>query len=306
VDECGLSSSVTQKLIVNYPVLTFPPPVNVECGNDTSPASMGTPFSTDRSFTFSYNDSIYIYPGCTDNIYNIITRRWSVTDWCGTRTYNQNINVLDHYPPEITYENITLDCGDIPDIIPLPDSVKLTVPTAKDTCIGSVPVIFEKDNKPSKVTCINQFLDIRRTERYWNTTDTCNNAVKFKQTIFFKDTTAPYYILAPHYDKTSISLVSASNCIMSVVAEKIGDLNRTISYDDNCDKNFYLLQEDLGASITGNCESYVHTWKLTDWCNNTFTYKETIPITITKSNAYSLRICTLSFLILWLLNVLFV
>jgi len=38
---------------------------------------------------------------------------------------------------------------------------------------------------------------------------------------------------------------------MSVVAEKIGDLNRTISYDDNCDKNFYLLQEDLGASITG-------------------------------------------------------
>jgi len=319
-NECGLSSTVVQHLIVAYPVVTFPPGVTAECPIDTSPENCGYANSTDPGYTTNYTDSYYYYNPCTEiasgNIYLVISRMWVVTDLCGPRPSVQEITILDRTPPQLTIpSDIILECDQIADVLPLPGSILLTNATAVDACTGSTIATFT-DTQPERSSvntgntpvCTNFYLNARTTQRTWSSTDTCGNTVSLVQTISFQDTKAPKFVIGPKFNVTSLIVSAAQKCSLSDLVTLVGDLNVGLTYIDNCMPTPQVIEKYLGEFLT-NCDNLTYSWFLNDWCNNNIFNNLSIGVGSTTPGLNSASMTNWSlffFLCLWIFHLIHV
>jgi hypothetical protein len=318
VDDCGLSSSITQTLIAHYPKAYYPQGQTVNCGDNFDPQILGFPSSDDSSYNSTYNDSVHTMTDCAAfNIYKIVTRTWFLNDFCGQRTGTQEIILKDVTPPVLNVQgDLLLECDQIPDVFPLPESPLLIPATASDSCIGVInvtkvevrPLVAEVlTNRIPE--CTLNILNARTTDRKWTATDTCGNSVTISQKISFRDTKPPYFIKPPKTNLTEITLPKASICKLSHANDKVGILNvpENFTYGDNCDTELKTPKYYGGLITEPDCDKVVYSWKLTDKCNNSISHDITIAIIAEKpkeGGANALTCCSLTLLLIWLFNLL--
>jgi len=321
-DECGLSTSITQRLIVDWPIFNVPGSRSLECPVDVSPEIWGYANSTDPNCTVSYTDSYSYSDDCTTNnkLYYILYRTWNVTDLCGSRTQFQVFTVKDRNPPVISpLSDLILECDQVPDVSPLPDSNYIIKATANDSCIGPITVSLV-ETQPWKVAvdagtvpvCSAQVLNARNTTRVYTAVDTCGNTASITQTITFKDTKAPMFVKAPRANVTTLTLPKeqTQSCSLEDIKTMIGNLETNITWADNCDPNLKKQYQYLGAALdsTVNCGKIIYTWKLTDWCSNVNNSNVTVTIQVegaALSGASDLRPWSFALVILlWIFHLL--
>ena len=119
------------------PTFTFcPSSTTVDCGDDTSEATLGTATATADCSAPTVVSADVITPGCGAT--SIIVRTWTATDFCNrTATCSQTITVQDNVPPVITCPaNVTIECD--ADISPMANGMA----TATDNCGGMVDITF--------------------------------------------------------------------------------------------------------------------------------------------------------------------
>src|SRR5439155_938555 len=164
-DHCGNNSTKSQAISVvdtTAPVIsTVPGPSTIQC---PAPPQFATPTATDAcdpNPTLTFADMTT--PGnCPQN--HSVRRTWTATDHCGnSSTKSQTITVRDTTPPVISgCPGSTNTCGQ-PTIV---------LPTANDTCQGSIPVnCTRSDNKP-----LSDPYPIGTTTVTCTASDACGNA----------------------------------------------------------------------------------------------------------------------------------
>jgi gliding motility-associated-like protein len=269
-DDCGNSASTTATYsIVDEipPTLTVPADVTIECGEDSLPINTGEASATDdcSALSITYVDSEVAACGNTQ----IITRTWTATDACGNSTSaDQTITVQDTTPPTFTVPaDIIIECDvDVTDV-----SITGDVTDEADNCSSNLNAVFSDSiaNGTCPVTAI-----ITRT---WSLTDDCNNTTTLAQTITVQDTTPPTFSVPEDItiecdiDITDLSLT--------------GDVT---DENDNCSTNLEAVFTDniLDGSCT-NSSIITRTWSLTDDCNNTTTFVQTITVQDTTPPTFS-------------------
>ncbi|WP_418639027.1 DUF7507 domain-containing protein [Winogradskyella sp.] len=261
-DECGnaATTSATYSLIdTQAPLLTIPLDVTIECNEDSSPDNTGMGKAIDEcniTATITYSDSETDACGTTKTI----IRTWTATDACGNSvSEDQIITVQDSTPPTFTVpEDITIEC----DIDATDLTITGDVTDETDNCSTELEATFT-DNVIDG-DCPNSSI-ITRT---WLLVDDCDNATSFVQTITVQDTTAPTF--------------SVPNDITIECDADATDL--TITGDvtdeaDNCSTGLDAIFTDSVAD--GSCPGtsiITRTWSLTDDCDNTTTFVQTITI----------------------------
>ena len=254
-DECGNSSTCIQLIAVvdtTPPVVNCPPDVEIECGDDISPANTGFATGTDScgTVTFTYSDSSVSSCGSTE----IISRTWTGTDECGTSTATcvQIITIVDTTLPVITCPaDMTVECGD--DTSP----ANTGSATATDGC-GSVVISFSDSSVPG----CGSTETITRT---WTATDDCGNSISCTQIIIVEDTTPPFM-----------------DCPADVTVECGDDTSPTATgtptgITDTC-SGISVGWSDSSAPGCGLTEVITRTWTATDDCGNVYSCTQTITV----------------------------
>ncbi len=139
-DAAGNTASINQLIIVldtTPPVLNLPADVTLECGSDTSPASIGFASANDNCGTVTITFSDFISTGaCAGE--QIINRTWTATDDCGnTNSATQIIQIQDTTAPVIVTQDLTVT-GDENCNVLIPD-LSFTV---SDNC-GQPVTVFQ-------------------------------------------------------------------------------------------------------------------------------------------------------------------
>jgi len=313
-DQCGLSSTVVQRLIVDYPQVTYPQAVTGPCPLDPSPNIWGYALSTDPAYTASYTDYNSYTTDCSPfngNIYLIIRRTWVVSDLCGNRTDIQLFTVLDKTAPILTVpSDITFNCSQLPDLFPLPGSSLLINATAVDECTGATSVMLSEDrpdrsavNSGTVPVCSANILNARTTKRTWSATDSCGNTVSSIQTVSFTDKEAPYFIQGggPKLNFSSITIAKSKICNIDDIKEFIGKLTFNLTLADNCMP--VPSEKYVGEFLNTLCTSLTYSWQLSDWCGNVIYDNLTITITEQDLSAASINSWSLFiFLCFWIFH----
>ncbi|SDI61615.1 gliding motility-associated C-terminal domain-containing protein, partial [Winogradskyella thalassocola] len=200
---------------------------------------------------------------------SIITRTWSLTDDCdNTATFAQTITVQDTTAPTFSVPaDITVECDvDVTDL-----TITGDITDENDNCSSDLEATFT--DSVSDGTCPNSSI-ITRT---WSLTDDCDNTTTFVQTITVQDTTAPTF---------SVPADITIECDVDVT-----DLTLTGDATDEADN----CSSDLEATYTdsvadGTCPSssiITRTWSLTDDCDNTTTFVQTITVQDTTAPMFN-------------------
>jgi hypothetical protein len=233
------------------PVISCPPNITLECGDDTSPANTGTANATDvcdPTPAVTFSDSSV--PGCGNT--EVITRTWTATD-ASTNSSNctQIITVLDTVDPTIGCPaNITLECGD--DTSP----ANTGTATGTDLC-GTVTVSFADSTSSG---CGNTEV-ITRT---WTVTDECSNSTTCSQVITVLDTVDPIISCPPNVTIECGDDTSPANTGSATGTDLCGTV--TISFADS------------SSPGCGSTEVITRTWTATDLCSNISTCSQVITV----------------------------
>ena len=213
--------------------------------------NLGTPTVDDNCTTTTVtNDAPAVFPlGDT-------TVTWTVTDGSdNTATCTQIVTVIDNMDPtfvETLPTDKTYECDNVPEAETL---------TATDPC-GSVDVVFTETRTDG--SCISNY----SLERKWVATDQNGLTTIHIQTITVQDITAPE-------PTTTIESSLAVNC------ENIPDVP-TIEFTDNCSANVNVVFAETNSFDENNPSDYeiVRTWTVTDECNNSQIFTQTITVTL--------------------------
>ncbi len=260
-DSCGNAASISASYTIidnDPPLLTLPNDVTIECGEDITPATTGEATATDACAipTITYVDTEVEACGNTKTI----SRTWSATDGCGNSSSAvQTITVQDTTPPTFTVPaDISIECNvDATDL-----SITGDVIDEADNCSGTIEAVYS--DSLANGTCENSSV-ITRT---WTLTDDCGNTSSDVQIITVQDTTPPTFsvptdlIIECDEDATDLSLT--------------GDVN---DETDNCATNLDAIFTD--SIVEGSCTNaatITRTWSLTDNCDNTTTFVQTITV----------------------------
>ena len=184
-DACGNAASCTQTITVEDntpPTIDCPAGFTITCGENAPPsAPAGVTDTCDPNPSVTYFDSPFPSqtspgPGCE---FESILRTWVATDACGnTSSCEQLITVIDDEAPTITCGNVTIECGEDPNALPLPD--------VYDNC-DLDPELTYLDVDTLSGDCPQSFTIVRM----WMATDACGNVGMRQQLIHVADTTAP-------------------------------------------------------------------------------------------------------------------
>ncbi|WP_179349007.1 DUF6923 family protein [Winogradskyella pacifica] len=267
------STECTQIITLNdniAPTFTVPEDFTIECDEGTLPQTTGdaTNISDNCSndLVASYTD-IYTAGICATA--SSITRTWSVTDACGnTTSKDQTIWIQDTTAPTFTVPaDITIQCAD--DATNL--SITGDVTDEVDNCIEVLEATYT--DSVEEGTCPGASV-ITRT---WTLADECDNTTIHIQTITVQDTTAPTF---------SVPADITIECDVDVTDLSItGDVT---DETDNCATNLEAVFTDSIAD--GSCPSssiITRTWSLTDECDNTTTFVQTITVQDTTAPTFN-------------------
>ncbi|WP_417875679.1 DUF6923 family protein [Winogradskyella sediminis] len=273
-DDCDNTTTHVQTITIQdttAPTFTGPADITLECDEDISDINI-TGDVTDEAdncavdLNATYTDSIE--DGSCSGA-SVITRTWSLTDDCDNiTTYIQTITVQDTTAPTFSVPaDITIECDeDISDI-----TITGDVTDEADNCTTDLEATYS--DSIAEGTCSGSSV----VSRTWSLTDDCDNTTTFVQTITVQDTTAPTFT-----GPADITI----ECDIDIADVSItGDVTDEA---DNC-------AVDLNATYTdsiedGSCPSasvITRTWTLTDDCDNTSTYIQTITIQDTTAPTFS-------------------
>ncbi|WP_194767426.1 gliding motility-associated C-terminal domain-containing protein [Tamlana sp. I1] len=257
-DDCGITNTHVQTITVQdttAPTFVDSLPATtliVEC--DAVPTAE-TLTATDicGSATVSVNDT-RTNGNCANNY--TLTRTWTAVDECGlTTTHTQIITVQDTTAPQFVEtlpRDVTVEC----DNIPVPAII-----TATDNCgDAKVTSVDVRTNG----TCINNYT-ITRT---WTAVDECGLTATHTQLITVEDTTAPV-------PSTSFETVLDVSCTDIPEAPNM-------TFADNCSSNITVDFNETNSFDENNFVDYeiIRTWLVTDECNNSETYTQTLNVTL--------------------------
>ena len=238
------------------PVLTVPAAATVECGGDTSTASIGIATATDTCDTapiVNHADS-EAAGACVGT--KVITRTWTATDACGnTSSAAQIITVVDTTAPALTAPaDATVPCGG--DTSPTATGEA----TATDTCAATPAVTYVDSNITG--ACAGSSV-ITRT---WTATDACGNTANAAQIITVVDTTAP-------------ALIAPADATVPCGGDTSPTATGEATATDTCDAAPAVTYVD--SDIPGACVGAMvitRTWTATDACGNAANAAQTITV----------------------------
>lgn len=246
-DDCGNTSTYTQTIFVGdfeAPLmLAIPMSTTIDCSAEIPAA--GTPIAEDDCSAVSIVLEETTVQGQCANNYTLV-RVWTATDACGnSSTAIQTISVNDMTAPtfESVPENITVDCGSIPE----PEML-----VANDDC-SEVVVSF--DEIAIEGGCPNLL-------RTWLATDACGNSTSVVQTIFVEDNEPPLLLGIPED--------------LTVSCNDIPDMPDPEA-TDNCDDDV-AVTASINIIGTGCEYTIVRTWIAEDDCGNTTIESQSINV----------------------------
>lgn len=233
------------------PAIGCPADVNVECGNDTSPASTGTATAADNcdpspSVTFSDSSA----PGC--GLTEVITRTWTATDASGNAAVcTQVITVVDTTNPTISCPADVIVNND-PGVCEA--VVNYTTPTGTDGC-GGVTVTqtagFSSGSLFPVGTTTNAFL----------VTDDCGNVSSCSFDVIVNDNESPVVVCPADQTVTA----GAGNTYL--VPDYLATAQATAN--DNCTSPLTNTSQSPAAGTMLSPGVYTVTIMATDAAGNT-------------------------------------
>ena len=246
---------------------TFTQTANAACEGLTHPDYAGYPsvgLYNDNCApdTFLINHTTYYdhdtIAGSCGSSYSF-TRTWVVTDEAGNIAEDdQVINVEDKSPPQFTWlpSDTALTC--IQDTSPASLG---GYATAIDNCDNNVVVSYY--NLVTQGACTGSYT----IDRYWIATDACSNADTIRRRITVVDNVAP--VILNNGDTTVL-------CVGDIpVASSAG-----IEFYDECSATQIELIDEIAHDLdneSGYCPfQVVRTWRVTDECNNSTEFEQTI------------------------------
>ncbi|MFK7833362.1 MAG: gliding motility-associated C-terminal domain-containing protein, partial [Winogradskyella sp.] len=273
-DECNNTTTRVQTITVEdttAPIFSVPADVTIECDEEATDLTL-TGDVTDEADNCSTGLEAVFTDSITDGDCpnaSVITRTWSLTDECdNTTTFVQTITIQDTTAPTFTVPaDITLECDqDTTDLALTGD-----VTDEADNCSTGLEAVFT--DTITDGDCPNASV-ITRT---WSLTDECDNTTTFVQTITIQDTTAPTF---------SVPADMTIECDIDTT-----DVTLTGDVTDEADNCSTGLEAVFTDSITdGSCPStfiIARTWSLTDECDNTTTFVQTITVQDTTAPTFT-------------------
>jgi hypothetical protein len=183
-DACGNTASCVQTIFLapdnQPPVINCPEVLELDCDDDTAPASTGYPSISDNctrtaDIILTYTDDRSDANGCD----GVIVRTWTATDQCNNQSQcDQIIRLVDDEDPDLSCpKDLNIKC-DEPS-----DPSNTGYPEVADNCTAAASLdvtYFDEDN--GKVDCKGK----GRIYRTWTVTDECGNSSSCEQTIKVK------------------------------------------------------------------------------------------------------------------------
>ncbi|WP_178988292.1 Ig-like domain-containing protein [Winogradskyella schleiferi] len=273
-DDCNNTTTSVQTITVQdttAPTFSVPADITIECDVDVTDLTLTGDVTDEADNCAAALDAIFTDSVADDDCpsASIITRTWSLTDDCNnTTTSIQTITIQDTTAPTFSVPaDITIECDvDVSDA-----TITGDVTDEADNCATDLDAIYtdsviEGDCPGSSI--------ITRT---WSLTDDCDNNTTFVQTITVQDTTAPTFSVPA--DITIECDVDVSDVTLT------GDVTDEA---DNCATDLDAIYTD---SITdGDCPGdfmITRTWSLTDDCDNTTTFIQSITVQDTTAPAFN-------------------
>jgi len=244
-DQCGLSASCTQTIIVqdtNPPTIICPPDTLIDCTADTTPANTGYATGGDACANVSIYYADDLTPGC-GNTYTL-HRTWTVTDECGlSASCVQTITIQDTTPPVITCPA----CVELQ--FPADTSVATNgYATAIEEC-GNVIITYSD----SVIPITNYTFNVYRT---WKAEDECGNVSTCLQTLGVLDTLPPVISCPPDTIIDCPADTSVANLGVATAVDAPGSL-------------ILIAHTDALIPGCGNSFTIERSWIATDGCGNT-------------------------------------
>ncbi|MCZ8298252.1 MAG: gliding motility-associated C-terminal domain-containing protein, partial [Flavobacterium sp.] len=269
-DACGNTTTHVQTVTVQDTtnptfVEALPADVTAECSN--VPAAV-TLTATDNCGAANVTFNEVTTAGSCPGAYTL-TRTWTATDACGnTTTHVQTVTVQDTTNPtfvEALPADVTAECSNVPAAVTL---------TATDNC-GAANVTF------NEVTTAGSCPSAYTLTRTWTATDACGNTTTHVQTVTVQDTTAPQIA-------TAYQTVISATCDAVPAAPEL-------QFTDNCAATVTVVFNETSTTPVNGSYTIVRTWTVSDSCNNTNTYTQTVNVSVNATvnqYAYPEAICT--------------
>ncbi len=266
-DACGnVDSSCVQVITVvdNLPpMVTCPPDIEVQCGDDTGPNATGNAQLTDDcgdplNLELTFTDVTTGFGGGCGA--GTIIRTFTGTDPDGNAaTCQQNITVTDDIVPVFDVPpSITVDC-DI-DF----DDLSLTGEISNVSDCSAIA-----DTSYSDMSGMISCTGVGEITRTWSVTDACGNVGTAVQMIYIQDTVPPNLIPPP-----DVVISCEQDPLDTMVTGSI------VVVSDACSMNFMLSYEDDNSGLTG-CNGtgvIIRRWNASDECGNMAVMEQTITV----------------------------
>ncbi|WP_179335132.1 DUF6923 family protein [Winogradskyella costae] len=268
------STECTQSITINdtvAPSFTVPADVTIECDGDVTDLTITGDVTDEADNCTTALEATFIdtlTEGSCPSL-SVISRAWSLTDDCdNTTTLIQTITIQDTTAPTFTGPaDITIECDvDVTDL-----TITGDITDEDDNCAADLEATYT--DSVEEGTCPGSSV-ITRT---WTLADDCNNATTHIQTITVQDATAPTF---------SVPADITIECDVDV-----SDLSITGDVTDETDNCATALEATYSDSVEdGTCPSasvITRTWSLTDDCDNTTTFVQTITVQDTTAPLFN-------------------
>ncbi len=268
-DACNNFVDVTQNIIINDdipPTASNPTNINLSCiENIPTPDISVVSDASDNcsSPIVTFVSDISDNQSCPETI----TRTYRVTDSCNNFIdVTQSIVINDDIPPSASNPaNINISCID-----GLPDPDINVVSDANDNC--SDPIVTFISDVSDNQTCSETIL------RTYRVSDACGNSIDVTQSIFVVDDIAP-------------DLISQAENEIYITCEEVPEIPN-LEFADNCDQNLDIQFNETLNQIDDLNYDIQRTWTVTDDCNNTTTFNQSIYVNrTTESNIQYVDLC---------------
>ncbi|MCF8238343.1 MAG: ice-binding family protein [Saprospiraceae bacterium] len=276
-DDCDHTSTCEQHIDVmdsTLPSIVCPLPVTVDCADNISPLTVGTPTATDNCgvAVVSLQSESITDQTCENRF--ILTRVYLATDGCSnTSTCMKIITVSDVVPPPITFIDPLLPGatdGDTVEIQCYGQDPQWDLPTfstnsvqANDACSGEVSITYTKTLLKEGNCTEDGYINLYRLD--WTATDICGNSSSVYLFLKLVDNIPPVMQGIPD----DITL----NC------DALIQLEVSVTTLDEC-LCACVVVSDQSAPQAGCQDGMVMTitWTATDQCGNVTTEEQYVTL----------------------------